>query len=102
MLYILLLISIVLNVLAGFLYRNWEYNFQQKLDENNLFEDNNVNIHMQRKGHYLIMSVSSKEINFSANHNLKEEKSSTNKVQEEKDIKEGKKSKKRGWFEWKK
>lgn len=70
--YILLLISIVLNVLFYYLYRNWEYIFTQKLNKNNFFNDDEVHVKLSRQGEklHLLVKSTTEELFFQLNHEV--------------------------------
>jgi len=83
-LFALFTISVVFNVLAIYLHKNWKFNFTEKLNENNFFEDEHVNVEVQRAYNKIHVSVEStnKELFFNVSHDLKplEEKSHESKI----------------------
>jgi len=72
-LFALFTISVVFNVLAIYLHKNWKFHFTQKLNENNFFNDEHVDVEISRSYNKIFLSVTStnQELFFNVNHDLK-------------------------------
>lgn len=70
---ILLLISVVLNILLYHKTKNWRYDFQEELVENDFSDGDKVNVCLKREKELMEVHVKSTGLNFSVTHIIPEE-----------------------------
>lgn len=66
----ILIVSLAFNAVFYYMNRSWKLNFTEKLNENNFFEDDHVNVEVERYFGKVRVSVQSKELNFSVIHDM--------------------------------
>lgn len=74
---LLFIISIALNAVFFYMSKSYKINFFEKLNQNDFFEEDSVQVDIQRHFDKVFVSVKSEQLNFSVAHDMKEEDNST-------------------------